>query len=84
MTIDNLAIDIVRLAVNVWLQVLIVVEMKGPSGRLKRLADRKLRNSGQTSGSNVVTHIARRQMPIDREQFVGIQCAPAVSCKLSL
>jgi hypothetical protein len=38
MTIDNLAVDFIRPAVDVWFQVLFVVEMKRPFGRLRRRA----------------------------------------------
>jgi hypothetical protein len=78
-TIDNLAIDIVRLAVNIWLKMLIVIEMKGRFVKLKRLA-----NVWQTPDQPLMTHIARRKVPIGREQFAGIQCAAAIPCKLRL
>ena len=84
MTIDNLAIDIVRLAVNIWLKVLFVIEMKLRSGQLKRLANGNLRSSRQTPDQPLMTDIARRQVPIDREQFVGLQCTSAVPGKLRL
>jgi hypothetical protein len=83
-TIDNLAIDIVRLAVNIRLEVSIVIEMKLRSVQLKRLANGNLRSPRQTPDQPLMTHIARREVLIDREQFVGIQCASAVPGKLRL
>jgi hypothetical protein len=79
-TINNLSIDIVRLAINIGRQVLLVIKMKSPLTRLEQWAGGGLRNRGQTS----VARIARRQVTIDREQFVRVQCARCVPCKLSL
>ena len=66
MTIYNLAINIVRPAVDVWLQMLFVIEMKRLVIQLERRAA-----GGQNAGQTSVTHVAGRQMSIDREQFVG-------------
>ena len=82
MTLDNLAIDIVCLAVNVWLQVLLVIEMKWPFAGLKYRAYSELR--GRHPGQAFVTFIARTQVAIDRQQFIRVQRALVVRCKLCL
>jgi hypothetical protein len=63
-TIDNFAIDFVRLTVNVWLQVLIVIEMKRLFTRLKRWAEGEIRNR---TGQTLVARIAPRQVSVDGE-----------------
>jgi len=66
-TIDNLAIDIVRLAIDVWFQVFIVIEMKGPFIRLERWAEGEVRNTRQNTSQTFMAHIARREVSIHRE-----------------
>jgi hypothetical protein len=63
-TIDNFAIGFVRLTVNVWLQVLIVIEMKRLFTRLKRRAEGEIRNR---TGQTLVARIAPRQVSVDGE-----------------
>ena len=79
MTIDNLAIDLVRLAVNVWFKVLFVIEMKGLVVRLKQ-DTRSAWNTCET----FVTQITRRQVSVDREQFLWIEAALSVPRELRL
>jgi hypothetical protein len=78
-TIYNLAIDIVRRAINVWFQVLFVIEMKGFVVRLKQDA----RSAWDTSES-FMTQITRRQVSVDREQFLRIEAALTVARELRL
>jgi hypothetical protein len=84
MTIDYLAIDIVRGAINVRREVLIVIEMKGLFARLERSTNRELLSSRPDPRQTFVTLIARRQVSINRQQFVGIHCPPVIPCKLRL
>jgi len=79
MTIYNLAIDIVRRAINVWFQVLFVIEMKGLIVRLKQ----DTRSAWDTC-ETFVTQITRRQVSIDREQFLWIEAALSVPRELRL
>jgi hypothetical protein len=80
-TIDNLPIDVVYRAVRVWLEVLRVIEMEG---RLARLADKFRVALCYQLAQTLVTRIARRQMIIYLQQFVGTEGALAIRGDLSL